>query len=235
MLLIGMTPSGMTEMDLTIHHDYMEAVLRAGALPVMLPLTQDAQVLHAALNAVDGVVVTGGVDVHPRMYGEEVLPCCGTIIEARDAMETIVVQYALEKDLPLLCICRGMQLCNCVLGGSLYQDIPTQYGKDLLHSRSDTPNDPVHEASVYEGTLLHSIVHTDTMHINSRHHQAVKKLAPGAVLCATAPDGLVEAFEIPGKTFALAVQWHPESLSDRYPDAQLIFNAFTKACAERKK
>lgn len=232
MLLIGMTPSGTTELDLTIHHDYLEAIMRAGALPLVLPLTTDEHMLTAALQAVDGVVVTGGADVNPCMYGEEKMPCCGKIIDKRDEMESFVVRYALEHNMPMLCICRGMQLCNCVLGGSLYQDIPTQYETTLVHSRSDDPNNPVHEAAVMENTLLHHIVNASSIAINSRHHQAVKKLAPGATLCATSPDGLVEAFEIPGKKFALAVQWHPESLSDRHADAQNIFNAFVQTCTK---
>ena len=230
MKLIAVTPSGMTELDQTVHHDYLEAIIRAGAVPMVLPLVTDETVLTAALSMADGVLVTGGVDVHPRYYNEEVLPCCGTIIEKRDEMEEIVLRYALEKDMPLLCICRGMQFINCILGGSLYQDIPQQYSRELCHSRSDTPNDPVHNAAVKKGTLLHTIVGTETLPVNSRHHQAVKAVGKCCIVNAKAPDGTVEGIEVPGKRFALAVQWHPESLSDRHKKHQAIFDAFIRAC-----
>ncbi|MBE5777487.1 MAG: gamma-glutamyl-gamma-aminobutyrate hydrolase family protein [Clostridiales bacterium] len=233
MMLIAVSPSGHTELDQSIRSDYLEALIRAGAMPVVMPLTENKEVIHAILDKADGVLMSGGVDVHPRYFGEEVLPCCGTISEKRDAVEEIMLRYAIEKDMPMLCICRGMQYLNIILGGTLYQDIPEQYSKELLHSRSDTPADPVHDAAITPGTLLHSIVDCDVLPINSRHHQAVKKLAPGAVLNAVAPDGTVEGFEVPSKRFMLATQWHPESLSDRYEKHQHIFNAFIKACESK--
>ena len=234
MLLIGVTPSGRTELNQQVHHDYLEAVMRAGALPLVFPMTSDEKILTAALNLVDGLLVTGGVDIHPKYFGEEILPCCGTICKERDEMEAFVLRYALDKDMPILCICRGMQFINCVEGGALYQDIPEQYSKELVHSRSDTPNDPVHAASIKENTLLHKIVGKTTLEINSRHHQAVSTPAPNCVVNAVAPDGTVEGIEFPEKGFTLAVQWHPESLSDRYEDHQKIFDAFVRYCEENK-
>ena len=109
MLLIGVTPSGRTELNQQVHHDYLEAVMRAGALPLVFPMTSDEKILTAALNLVDGLLVTGGVDIHPKYFGEEILPCCGTICKERDEMEAFVLRYALDKDMPILCICRGMQ------------------------------------------------------------------------------------------------------------------------------
>lgn len=234
MLLIGVTPSGMTELDLTCHHDYLEAVIRAGAMPMVLPLTTDEETLSKALDMVDGVLVSGGADIHPRYFNEEILPCCGTILPKRDEMEAYVLKEAVRRNMPMLCICRGMQFINCVLEGSLYQDIPAQYETDMCHSRSDTPNDPVHDVNVVKGTILHSIVKTEVLPVNSRHHQAVKAVSPHCTVSAVSTDGLVEGIEVNGMDFGVAVQWHPESLSDRHEKHQLIFNAFVKACENRK-
>ena len=232
MVIIGVTPTlveGEKE-KITIGPDYMNAVKRAGAVPVLLPLTDDQAALNALLGRLDGLLLTGGDDIDPALYGEEKLPQCGDIAAARDKMELPLCRMALQQGLPMLCICRGIQVLNVALGGSLYQDIPSQVPEAIKHPRFDTPRDPVHPVTAAPGSLLEKITGQTSLSVNSRHHQAIKRLGDGLVCAATAPDGIMEAVELPGKKFVLGVQWHPESLSDRYPDAQALFNAFTEAC-----
>lgn len=231
MALVGIVPSWVEEKKISVNQDYVEAVLRAGGTPVLFPVTADRERINALLNRVDGLLLTGGEDVDPREYGERKQPCCGDCSASRDAMEFPLCREALARRIPLLAICRGMQVLCCALGGSLYQDLAEQFGTELLHPRSDVPGDPVHPVDVRPGTLLSSIVGAGSLPVNSRHHQGIKVSGKGLRVCAVAPDGLIEGVELPDHPFALGVQWHPESLSDRYPDHQRLFDAFIRACA----
>ena len=231
MKLIGVTPStDENPSRIQINEDYMNAVLRAGALPVLLPLTGDEHTLDEMLRRVDGLVLTGGADVEPRCYGEERLPLCGETSPRRDEMEFLLCRKALAANLPILGICRGHEVLNCALGGTLYQDIAAQYGDALKHPCYDMPKDQVHEVRAVEGTMLHRITGLTAMRVNSRHHQAVKKAGEGLVINAYASDGLIEGTELPGRRFVLSVQWHPESLSDYRKEAQDLFDALVRAC-----
>ena len=232
MRLIGVTPSLTEKGNMTLNQDYVDAVFRAGALPVLLPLTEDEAVMREMLNRIDGLLLTGGADVGPDMYGEEKLPCCGETTPARDRFEFPLCRMALEMDKPILAICRGHQVLSCTLGGNMFQDIATQFSADLRHPRSDMPRDKVHKVLVEKGTLLHAITGQTELEVNSRHHQAVKMPGQGMTVCARATDGLIEAAELSGRKFVLGVQWHPESLSDRYPEAQALFNSFAEACGQ---
>lgn len=229
MRLIGVVPSWEEQSKITINQDYLESVYRAGAIPVLLPITADTDMMERFLDQVDGLLLTGGLDVDPARYGEEKLPCCGTCSACRDRMEFPLCRMALERDIPVLAICRGMQLLSCVLGGTLWEDIASQAGSTLQHARHDVPATAVHEVSVQSGSLLRRIVGTDTLPVNSRHHQGIRKLGEGLVITAAAPDGIAEAVELPGKRFVLGVQWHPESLSVKEPAHQALFDAFVRA------
>ena len=231
MTLIGIVPSGVEEKKITINQDYVEAVLRAGGTPVLFPVTADREQQDRLLDQVDGLLLTGGGDIDPREYGESKQPCCGDCSSCRDAMELPLCREALTRRIPILAICRGMQVLSGVLGGNLYQDLASQFGTALNHPRYDTPGDPVHEVEVKPDTLLSSIVGAGTLRVNSRHHQGVKTLGKNLRINATAPDGLVEGIELPDHPFVLGVEWHPESLSDRYPEHQRLFDAFIHACA----
>ena len=204
----------------------MEAVLRAGGTPVLFPVTDDREQLSALLDRVDGLLLTGGPDVDPAEYGEKRKPCCGDCSACRDAMELPLCREALA---------RGMQILSCVLGGNLYQDLAAQFGTQLRHPRYDVAGDPVHEVEVRPDTLLSSIVGAGPLCVNSRHHQGVRMLGKNLRVNATAPDGLIEGIELPDHPFVLGVQWHPESLSDRYPDHQRLFDAFIRACADNRQ
>lgn len=231
MVLIGVTPATDDATGkITVNQDYLDAVERSGALPVLLPLTDNQALLEAMLERIDGLLFTGGADVGPQMYGQETLPLCGETNPRRDRMEFPLCRMALEKDMPILAICRGYQVLNCLLGGTLYQDIGAQYGPALSHPQYDHPADPVHAVTVEEGTLLRRLTGLNAFRVNSRHHQGICRLGRGLRVCARAEDGLIEGVELSGKKFVLGVQWHPESLSDRHPEAQQLFNALTEAC-----
>ena len=231
MKMIGVTPAlSDTPGRLIINEDYLHAVIRAGGLPVLLPLTDNEAQMEEALRRVDGLLLSGGADVGPEYYGEETLPYCGETSPRRDQMEFFLCKKALEMDLPILAICRGHQVLNCTLGGTLYQDIATQYSEELKHPRYEVPRDQVHEVMVEKDTKLHQITGLSTLKVNSRHHQAVKEAGRGAIVSARATDGLIEGIEVPSKKFVVSIQWHPESLSDYAPDAQALFNAFVAAC-----
>ncbi|MBR1584617.1 MAG: gamma-glutamyl-gamma-aminobutyrate hydrolase family protein [Clostridia bacterium] len=230
MRLIGVTPSQDEKGRIVINHDYLDAVCRAKALPMLLPLTDDESLMEEMLRRIDGLLLTGGADVGPDMYGEEKLPLCGETAPMRDRMEFYLCRRALEIDLPILAICRGYQVLNCVLGGTLYQDVAAQFGAALRHPCYEVPRDQVHEVNNVQGTLLHRVTGLLTMGVNSRHHQAIKDLGRGLTINTRATDGLIEGVELPGKKFVLGVQWHPESLSDYRPEAQRLFDALTEAC-----
>ena len=230
MVVIGVTPAQNDNGNITVNQDYLNAIIRAGAAPVLLPMTDDESVQAALVARLDGLLLSGGPDVDPVLYGEEKLPCCGEILAVRDAMELSLFRKALKAGLPVLGICRGLQVMNVALGGTLYQDIATQLPGAIKHPCYDTPRDKVHEVTVTESSRLHRVSGTTHFSVNSRHHQGVKKLGNGLVATAYSEDGLIEAFECPAEKFVMAVQWHPESLSDRYPEAQAIFNAFAEAC-----
>ena len=235
MIRIGVTPSGAEGRKLMINQDYLEAVYRAGAVPVLFPLTGDGRETAELLSRVDGLLLTGGEDVDPALYGEEKRPCCGGISEARDAMEIPLCRLAVQRDLPLLAICRGLQVLACALGGTLYQDIAEEFSPALAHVRNDRPLDPVHEVSVSAGSGLLAVTGRRTLSVNSRHHQAVRLPGKGMIVTAKAPDGTVEAAELPGNRFALGVQWHPEALSSRYPEHQALFDALVRAAGDGRQ
>jgi len=230
MVLIGVTPAQSDKGNITVNQDYLNAIMRAGAVPVLLPMTEDDKAQTALLARLDGLLLSGGADVAPALYGEETLPCCGEILPIRDSFEIGIFQKALKASLPVLGICRGIQIINVALGGTLYQDIETQLKGAIKHPCYDTPRDKVHEVTVTEDSLLYRASGLTRFGVNSRHHQGIKQLGKGLVATAYSADGLIEAVDYPQARYVTAVQWHPESLSDRYPEAQTIFDAFVEAC-----
>ncbi len=180
----------------------------------------------------DGVVLAGGLDVDPARYGVDVPHPTVELDRQRDSTEFAIFNAARRESVPALGICRGMQLMNVALGGTLHQDIPTEHPSEITHNvPGKVPERLDHAVEVKPGTRLAQIARARTIQVNSRHHQAVEKLAPGVVLAATAPDGLVEAFESQ-EPWLLAVQWHPENLRRDLP-SQGIFAEFARAVRER--
>lgn len=209
---------------------YMNGIMAAGGLPIMLPLSEESDNILQLVNFCDGFLFTGGHDVSPWLYGEDKLQECGECIPVRDRMEKILLEEILKENKPLLGICRGIQLINAVLGGTLYQDIPTQMATELEHHQKPPYDKPVHEVLIEAGSPLHDVLKKDRLMVNSYHHQGIKCLSPKLKVMAAAADGLAEAVYVPGKKFVWAVQWHPEFLYEKDMDSANIFKAFVGVC-----
>ena len=184
----------------------------AGGIPFIIPATADPLVIEQTLSHLDALMMSGGVDVHPSYYGEEVLPECGEIDDDRDTFELILLKKAMDRNLPILGVCRGLQIINIAMGGSLYQDIPSQRPSEVTHSRYDLKPGPAHQISVTPGSLTSQLLdNAMTYEVNSLHHQGIKKLAPGLKVTAwSTPDSIPEAIEAYPIRPILAVQFHPE-------------------------
>lgn len=194
---------------------YVEAVIRAGGVPMVIPLLHDTTLLVAILERVDGVIMTGGEDIDPlKWYGEEPLPALGAIVPERDSFDITLIRMAVGRNIPLLGICRGMQLLNVAFGGSLIQDIPSQVkGSNIKHSQRAPSYYGTHTISITKGSLLAKKIGKESAVVNSFHHQAVKNVAPGFFVTAIAPDGVVEAIEKRGSDRVFGVQFHPEAIT----------------------
>ena len=237
--VIGVSPDWDDEKGrVCIQSGYLDAVKRAGGLPLILPLDINAAHAKRIAAAIDGILFTGGGDVSPDLYGEETGPFRIDVCEKRDAAEGLLFAEVVDRaGKPAFGICRGAQLINVMLGGTLYQDLPGQFGGSVgIRHRQEPPyNAPSHKALLTAGGPIRGLLGADTINVNSTHHQGVKKLAARLVCMATAEDGLIEAAYMPGPQFLWAVQWHPERLLGlRVPDCGLaLFEAFVKACARR--
>jgi len=212
---------------------YLSAVIAAGGAPVLLPLGLDAPRLFRALDRADGLLLAGGEDIAPSLFGEEPHPKLGAVDAERDAAEVALARRALDAGLPLFAICRGIQALNVAAGGTLYQDVPSQVPGALKHDcfYPAYPRDHIaHTVAVAPDSRLATILGRDAaVPVNSLHHQAVKDLGAGLRVVAQAPDGMVEAVEGTGRAWVLAVQWHPEELAPSRPDMAALFHAFVEA------
>ncbi|MCL4440497.1 MAG: gamma-glutamyl-gamma-aminobutyrate hydrolase family protein, partial [Firmicutes bacterium] len=182
------------------------------------------------LELVDGLLLSGGGDVEPRYFGQE--PMCGTgkVFPERDSFEIELVRVALQQDLPVVSICRGIQVLNIALGGDIYQDIFSQVPGALEHSQKIPRSFPWHKVDLVPGSRLGKIFGREEIRVNSFHHQAVKTVAPGFEVTARAADGLTEAIESSERRFAIGVQWHPEAMAPTDPMSIKLFEAFAVAC-----
>lgn len=209
---------------------YFQGIHDAGGLPIMLDLTTNAERLHQYGAMCDGFLFTGGHDVHPQVYREpiryrNVEPC-----PVRDAMEITLLSYAMARDMPVLGICRGIQLINAALGGTLYQDLSHEHPSAIEHHQQPPYDQPVHSVTLNPLTPLHDVLATDRLAVNSYHHQAIRALAPVLRAQAVSDDGLIEAIYHPQLSFLWAVQWHPEFLQMVDEPSRIIFRAFIEAC-----
>jgi putative glutamine amidotransferase len=210
--------------------DYDAAVRRAGATPRALSLDEPTA---TALDGVDGLLLTGGDDVDPAIYGEAPHPTYDLSEPGRDAFEIDLVRRALDADLPVLAICRGLQVLNVALGGTLIQDIPSEPASMLQHDAEGAPTTLAHTVSVTPGSCLAALVGPDgTRAVNSRHHQSIRALGEGLVVTGTSPDGVIEAAEVPSARFCVGVQWHPENFHATGEFGRL-FEGFVAACRSR--
>lgn len=188
---------------------YLHAVTAAGAVPVILPPVEGGEAITAMLDGVDGVILSGGADIDPARYGAAPHPKLGPVDRVRDAFEFAVFAEVQRRRLPTLAICRGLQLANVAMGGTLWQDLPSERG---VHPQSDARADRVHDVRVLEGSKLGDAARRSAFAVNSLHHQAIRDLAPDLAGVAWSTDGLVEGVEIWGDWWFVGVQWHPEEL-----------------------
>lgn len=215
---------------------YIEALLGAGALPVVIPLGLTDEDRRALVARLDGVVLPGGGDIDPAEYGQEPHPALSDVDVLRDSLELNLARDAAQSDLPLLAVCRGVQVLNVALGGTLVQDIPSQVPGAVKHSFRliDAPREHLaHAVKVAEGSRLAEILGTPITSVNSRHHQSVDKVAPGLEVVAHAPDGVIEGVEHPTHPFLIGVQWHPENLQ-AIPEMKRLFVRFVEAAGRRR-
>lgn len=242
--LIGVTPDfnagdrpemGGKEPTYFLRDRYVRAIEDLGGLPVILPLARDSTARRRLLASVDGLLLTGsGPDLDPGLYGERRRYKFRVMSERRADFEMELVRLAKRANLPVLGICGGMQSMNVGCGGSLYQDIRAQLAKALEHRPQSPATRPTHPVSIEPGSLLRRIIRKAGLLVNSSHHQSVKAVAPSLVATAFAPDGIVEAIELPGHRFFLGIQWHPEFLFERYPLHRRLFQAFLRAAGLRR-
>ena len=201
--LIGISCGRSTTGAVNLSSAYTDAIARAGGIPVVLPIIDNPALAENLLGKLDGIVFSGGPDLDPAEYGEEILNETVSIDAVRDRSDLLFARAALASGKPVLAICRGDQLMNVVLGGTLYQDIPTQVDTLIKHSGFD------HRIGVEKGSVLYELFGQDSLTVKSSHHQAVKDPAPGIRITAHSPDGIVEAYEFEN---VLAVQFHPERM-----------------------
>jgi putative glutamine amidotransferase len=220
--------------NLSITNSYMEAIFACGGFPLLLPVKGSKELWLQAAKEMNGFLFTGGGDISPSRFGEETLQCCGEISPLRDAMELDLLDAVLPTGKPILGVCRGVQLMNVGLGGTLYQDIYQQNAQPFPQQHTQKLPDylPAHDVIIEEGSLLHRIVKTARLPVNSLHHQAVKDCAPGLRISAKSSSGLIEAVEKQDHPFFLGVQWHPERMWHVEAAEKAIFDSFVDACAK---
>jgi putative glutamine amidotransferase len=209
-----------------VNSTYTRAVREAGGTPLILPVIDDKTLIARYADILDGLLLTGGDDVPPEAYGEVPLKQTKTLSPKRHAFEKMMLEAWLPTGKPILGVCRGLQQTNVVRGGTLVQDIPTQVGTSVTHRGKGNTG---HEIKIEPGTKLRALLSSPSVHVNSNHHQAARKVGKNLKVAARSADGLIEALEFTDGRFGLLVQWHPERISDA-KHRKAIFGAFVRAC-----
>ena len=221
--IIGLT-GNFRDGDCTLAEGYYQSVLKAGGTPFILPPFEETDALIQALESIDGLLLTGGADINPLYLNEEPIKELHGINPRRDYQELMLTKLAADRQIPILGICRGIQTLMAALGGTLYQDIHSQMeGTRIKHDQDLDRSYASHTVTIEKGTLLHRLFQTDTLAVNSFHHQAVKEVAPGFQVCAYSSDGVIEAVESTAYKSVLGVQWHPECFILRGDECMMPF------------
>ncbi|NLW17096.1 MAG: gamma-glutamyl-gamma-aminobutyrate hydrolase family protein [Firmicutes bacterium] len=211
---------------------YIQAVLKAGGVPVLLPAVDSEDITKEHAQLIDGLLVSGGPDMDPQYFGEQPVPELGNVNPLMDIYESRLVQLILDLDKPLLGICRGEQVLNVVAGGTLHQDLRRALPQVLKHGQDQPRWYPSHTVRIAPGTKLAAIFETEELAVNSFHHQAVAKVAPGFIASAHAQDGVIEAIESQSHRFVIGVLWHPEGMWNQVKNYDSLFAAFVQAARE---
>ena len=229
-------PEGLPQ-SVVMNQRYYHAAAMAGAAPVLIPLLDDIEALRAIYERMDGILIPGGVDLDPATFGETPHEKLGRIDPARDRVEIQLAKWAVEDEKPVLGLCRGLQVINVALGGTLYQDLEAEYPNAIKHDYF--PNYGferdylAHDVALVSGSRLEHALASPNIPVNSMHHQGIKVLASGLAPSATAPDGLIEAVESTDGNFVVGVQWHPEVFECDDPNTEHLFSAFLSAARSR--
>ena len=229
--LIGLLTEINDECTAIALSSYSLAIEKAGGVPIVIPYTEKSEAVSEYLRIFDGFFFTGGADISPSIYNDAD-PCglCEAPQGKRDEHEVRLLRAVLAADKPILAVCRGMQLLNAVMGGTLYKDIPTEAPSAIPHRQSEPKTMPSHTVAPIKGTPLYSLLGKETVGANSFHHQGVKALGKGLLPMAYAEDGMIEAVYAPTKQYIRGYQWHPERLIETDEDNMLLFVDFVKAC-----
>ena len=226
--LILVTTSIQDDDKTLLNLEYSDSVIEAGGLPILVPYTVSDEALAEYVKMADGVLFTGGVDMAPSFYGEETKPTCGEIHQKRDDVEARLFRLAYQSKKPIMGICRGMQLVNVLMGGSLYQDMPTECPSDIAHRQTEKYIE-THSVNVVPGTPLNELAGAERIGANSFHHQAAKRIGDGLAVMATADDGTIEALYAEDYPYMRLYQWHPERLRKIDDIHMALFCDFVKA------
>jgi putative glutamine amidotransferase len=219
-------------------YTYSDAVIRAGGVPVLIPITTDTETLKKLYNSLQGLLFAGGNDINPKIYNEEVSEYTKDVSDKRDDLELKLLEWTLRDKKPMLAICRGAQLWNAYMGGSLYQDIMAEIPEATDHDIStklENLEHLAHALKVDESSRLASIIDSTTIYANSHHHQAFKELGKGITASAWAEDGIIEAIESNEDSYAIGIQSHPESLQEVEPKWDLVFESFVASAVQARE
>lgn len=213
-----------------VNKDYVDAIARTGGIPLLLPPVENAEILSRYVRLCDGFILSGGGDINPILYHEAPHPRLEAFHTGLDRSQWLLTQAILQTDKPLLAICRGLQLLNVVLGGTLWQDISAIDRPVMLHSQSGPRGDVFHPVDIAPDSILHDLFGS-RLEVNSFHHQCLHRLGKNLKITATAPDGVIEAVEMTGHTFVVGIQWHPEMLLTASDTMLPLFRRFVSECA----
>ncbi|OOM78247.1 gamma-glutamyl-gamma-aminobutyrate hydrolase family protein [Clostridium sp. BL-8] len=235
--IIGINSSRLIKQDTLYSHsvmesisnDYVESVIRGGGIPIILPILSNEESIRQQIETLDGVVLSGGIDVNPLLYNEEPSPKLGFIFPEKDNFDLLIAKIAYELNKPILAICRGHQILNVAFGGTLYQDLSDMDGCYIKHQQQTKNGAVTHTLDILENSILHDILGSSIIS-NTFHHQAIKDLAPGFKVTAYSKDNVIEAIESIDKEFVVGVQFHPEIMTV-YNDENMLklFKAFINA------
>lgn len=213
-----------------VNNDYVESLEKAGCIPVLLPVISDLDDVKEQMEGLDGIVLSGGYDIDPTLYGEQPMPGQGFTMNEVDRFYLAVIHAADEKKIPVFGICKGIQAMNIAYGGTLYQDLRTQQPDSGQHVQQAPRYSAIHQVEIVKGSFLESVLGEKEM-VNSFHHQSIKETAPGFCVTARALDGVVEAIERKEGTFMLGVQWHPEMMTKfGHENMTKLFQKFAEKC-----
>lgn len=213
-----------------VNNTFVNAVVDGGGVPIVIPIIKELRDIDRYLDLVDGLIFTGGEDVSSLFYGEEPIKEVDTICLARDKMELELFKKAYERSIPILGICRGLQLINIALGGTLYQDINVQLPNSLGHMCSHNINQGYHNINIAEDSLMFDIFNVEKLPVNSQHHQSIKKIGGNLKITSISSDGIVESIESINDKFVLGVQFHPEAMIESDNKFKKFFRYFIEIC-----